>query len=527
MRLGFSDSYVGSRQTFHIESTFRVCRFLFTGIAALSIIIVSSNTQRGQAYKNINAGWNLLPFSFTSDSMMSVLKSDKIQIVGFASASGELTYDLSEIVPGKGDLPWAEATTTAIIEVGKGYWIKVSDDTRQRISKAGLTVNRPFPQHITYQAGTIKPTSATQTQMDTSVKDLYDAWINRYLKTAGSGKYYVYYNYENPTAEEVSCSEGHGYGMLITVLMAGYDDNAKKYFDGLYQFYKAHPSVNNSYLMAWQQVKGLIDNPDGGSDSATDGDMDIAYALLLADKQWGSDGSIDYLQSAKNIINAILSDDVNSDRWTIKLGDWSEASNQMDNDTRTSDFMPNHLKAFRTATGDTRWNSVLDKTYIIIDGLYTDYSPDTGLLPDFAVYTVDSYRPADASYLEGENDGNYYYNACRAPWRIATDYLLSGDRRAIDQLTRLNVWIRSETSGTPAAINAGYALNGAKLAEDYCACFVAPLGVAAMISDENQDWLNAIWTSLATESINDNDYFGNSVKLLSMLVMSGNWWSPM
>ncbi len=39
------------------------------------------------------------------------------------------------------------------------------------------------------------------------------------------------------------------------------------------------------YLMAWQQSddgKALIDS--NGADSATDGDLDIAYALLLADR---------------------------------------------------------------------------------------------------------------------------------------------------------------------------------------------------------------------------------------------------
>lgn len=31
-----------------------------------------------------------------------------------------------------------------------------------------------------------------------------------------------------------------------------------------------------------------------GADSATDGDMDIAYSLLIVDSVWGSDEGIDY-----------------------------------------------------------------------------------------------------------------------------------------------------------------------------------------------------------------------------------------
>jgi hypothetical protein len=38
----------------------------------------------------------------------------------------------------------------------------------------------------------------------------------------------------------------------------------------------------------------------------------------------------------------------------------------------------------------------------------------------------------------------------------------------------------------------------------------------------NQAWLDALWTSRA---INEG-YFGDSITMYSMLVMSGNWWPP-
>ena len=58
----------------------------------------------------------------------------------------------------------------------------------------------------------------------------------------------------------------------------------------MYHYYLAHPSSIGPHLMAWQQSdngKALVD--PNGADSATDGDLDIAYALL-ADKIWGSSG---------------------------------------------------------------------------------------------------------------------------------------------------------------------------------------------------------------------------------------------
>jgi endo-1,4-beta-D-glucanase Y len=218
--------------------------------------------------------------------------------------------------------------------------------------------NRPFPQHTIYAAGTIRPDHVTQGSMDSSVQSKWNSWKSSYLKPAGTGKYYVKYNAAGETV-----SEAHGYGMLLTVIMEGYDPDAKTYFDGLYNYYKAHPSVNNSFLMAWKQNSSFQDVE--GADSATDGDMDIAYALLLADKQWGSSGTINYLQAAKNIINAIMQSEVNQSLWNLRLGDWATGNDARN--TRPSDFMLQHMKAYQAATNDTKWTNVVNTTYTIIN----------------------------------------------------------------------------------------------------------------------------------------------------------------
>ncbi|WP_150267903.1 glycosyl hydrolase family 8 [Paenibacillus tepidiphilus] len=380
---------------------------------------------------------------------------------------------------------------------------------------AFAAVNKPFPQHTAYTAGTIKPNHVTQTVMDNAVKTKWDAWKAAYLKPAGTGKYYVKYNAAGETV-----SEAHGYGMLFTVLMAGYDTNAQTYFNGLYNYYTAHPSSINSYLMAWKQ-NSSFQNIEG-DDSAADGDMDIAYALLLAHKQWGSTGTVNYLQAATNIINAIMNNDINQSQWTIRLGDWA-SSGTYNTATRTSDFMLNHLKGFKAATGDARWQSVIDKTYSIIGSLYTGYSSTTGLLPDFSVYSGGVYKPAAANFLEDANDGHYNYNACRTPWRITTDYLLTGDNRALAQLTQLNSWIKTKTGSNPANIVDGYKLGGTTFGSYNSGAFYAPFGVSAMISSSNQSWLNALWTHTAGSGA--EDYYEDSIKLFSMIVMSGNWWA--
>ncbi|MUG65307.1 beta-glucanase [Paenibacillus campinasensis] len=385
------------------------------------------------------------------------------------------------------------------------------------ITPAGfaLGANKPFPQHTSYTSGSIKPNHVTQAAMDDAVRSKWSSWKNSFLKPAGTGQYYVQYNAAGETV-----SEAHGYGMILTVLMAGDDPNAKTYFDGLYRYYRAHPSNNNPYLMAWKQ-NSSFQNIEGAN-SATDGDMDIAYALLLADKQWGSNGSINYLQAARNIINAIMSHDVNQTQWTLRLGDWATSGNY-NTATRPSDFMLNHMKAFRQATGDARWDNVINQTYSIIQSIYNGYSPNTGLLPDFVVRSGGSYQPAGAGFLEGPNDGNYYYNSARVPWRIATDYLMTGDTRALQQLNQLNTFIKSTTNGNPANVRAGYLLSGGALVSYNSGAFYAPFGVSAMISSSHQAWLNSVWSY--TVNASTEAYYEESIKLFSLMVMSGNWWT--
>lgn len=394
---------------------------------------------------------------------------------------------------------------------------------------------KPFPQHVKYHTGVIKPNHVSQVKMDQEVARLYDEWKGRYLKKhpKKSDRYYVYYNLEgySDPKDAVSSSEGHGYGMLATALMAGHDPNAKTYFDGLYRFYKDHPSSIHGALMAWQQVitsgGDIITNPDGGDDSATDGDLDIAYALLLADKQWGSNQGINYLAEGKKVIQAILEKDVNHREWTLKLGDWAGDSHpKYGTGTRPSDFMLGHLKAFRSVTGNTDWDKVTDKTYGVINSVYQAYSPNTGLLPDFIVKKDGTHQPAPPYYLEGANDNKYSWNSCRTPWRLPVDYLMTGDSRGKGQLAKMNSWIQQKTGGDPSKIRAGYDLGGNSLASYNSVAFATPFAVSAMIDSSNQQWLNRLWDHSVKARTSDIAYFDNSIRLLSLITVSGNWWEP-
>ncbi|HEY8927662.1 MAG TPA: glycosyl hydrolase family 8 [Mucilaginibacter sp.] len=378
----------------------------------------------------------------------------------------------------------------------------------------------PFPQHTKYFPGTIKPNHITQTQLDDKVKTFYTQWKARFIKhVPDHDEAFVWF--ENKDKKQC-VSEGQGYGMIIVALMAGYDHDAQSIFDDMLRYVQAHPSGKSKYLMAWAQY---ANNKSTDNTSASDGDIDIAYSLLLADKQWGSKGRINYLQEAKARINAIMQHEINSKTWTVLLSDGVESESKDYFTTRSSDFMPSHFKAFQKVTRDERWRKVVDAGYKLFAEMEVKYSPDAGLIPDFIVNLNKKPKPAPPNFLESPYDGLYNYNACRDPWRIATDYLITGDKRSRQIADKINRWIRSTTNNDTYNLSAGYTLAGNDIKHRYfeALSFVAPFAVSAMVDANNQKWLNRVWDYLVAFKLKDYDYYDNSIKMLDMLLVSGNY----
>jgi len=385
---------------------------------------------------------------------------------------------------------------------------------------------RPFPQHTSYRPGTILPNHVSQAVLDDSVRSFYVQWKKHYVLTGClQGESYIWF--EGTQGTNISVSEGQGYGMMIVALMAGFDSSAQDTYDRLFRYYHSHPTKGSTHLMAWSQDKNChsID-----ATSATDGDLDIAYSLLLADAQWGSGGAIAYKEQAIEIIGAILRQEINPVTFSVKQSNAIETYSKDYFDMRSSDFMPDHFHAFREATGDTHWDSVVDNNYRLFRYLEKKYSPEAGLVPDFIrnAGPGKSIFPAQPHYLESYYDGAYNFNACRVPWRIATDYLLNGDSRADTILRKINSWIRHTTGDNPDNISAGYGLDGNDLkSRNYEAlCFIGPFTVAAMASADNQPWLNKCWDYLVHFRLHDFDYYDNSIKMINMIILSGNYWAP-
>lgn len=385
-------------------------------------------------------------------------------------------------------------------------------------------VLRPFPQHVHYAVGVIKPNNVTQRQLDDSVRSFYNSWKERYINDdAGEGQYYIWV--EGSVGNNICVSEGQGYGMVIVALMAGYDTAAQKIYNGLYKYYRLHPSRNSPYLMAWAQTKTFKDYEVS---SATDGDMDIAYSLLLANAQWGSKGKINYLAEARSVIAAIMKQEINAETFSVLLSNAVQKGSKDYYDMRSSDFMPAHFKAFSKATNDKTWNKTVDINYKLFNFMQKKFSEDAGLLPDFIEHTNTNPVPAKPHYLESKYDGKYNYNACRVPWRIAADFIINDDTRAKKIVEKINKWIRETTKGNPDNISAGYTLEGDDISKRYyeAMSFIAPFAVSAMVDSKNQTWLNKLWDYMVSFDIDQFDYYDNTIKMMSMIILSKNYWSP-
>jgi len=344
-----------------------------------------------------------------------------------------------------------------------------------------------------------------------STGDYYFYWKQKYLKPSVRfpGDFKVDYN----GGKGVTISEAIGYGMLITALMADEDPDAKKKFDGLDSFRKRFPSAINPAFMCWKIPANERPLKD---DCATDGELDIAYALLLAHKRWGGET---YKTEARSLIGAIGSSLVRPD-FSLRLGDWNEARGQ----TRPSDVMPTHFRAFADATGDLLWKNVEDRSYQILNELQLDQSQSgaattTGLVPDFAIERKGRWVPARPGFLEGRHDGDYYYNACRVPWRIGWAALATNDVRPKKILGRFMQWALMNVKD-PEQFRAGYRLDGQPLhnSEFDTACFITPTGVAAMALGITP-WKEKVERYALGKR---EEYYEDSINLLCLILMEGN-----
>jgi endo-1,4-beta-D-glucanase Y len=353
--------------------------------------------------------------------------------------------------------------------------------------------SRPFPTSAHYAQGFL-PSAVTTAVVQSS----YANWKTNYLLTdCGGGNYRV----DNATGDGSTFSEGQGYGMVLTAYFGD-----KTAFDGLWAFAQKN---FHSGLMGWHVTCSGFTTSDGGSGSATDGDTDVAFGLIVAAAQWGGT----YLDQAKAYLTTLKAGDFTtcspSGRNLPTAGNWQAGSDACTNGSNTSYWMPGYYRVFQAVTGDPYWGKAADDVVALYN---IGADPSTGII----VNDLDQ----NGTPIQGQT---YDYNSCRIPWRAALDYVWFGTPGAKQAVAKITGW--ANTVGISKIVD-GYDGNGTPTGQ-YTGLNAFVGGFTAGAMGNSQTVVDTFATYFVGIADNNGTYYGSSLRTLYLLELSGDQWNPM
>jgi len=340
--------------------------------------------------------------------------------------------------------------------------------------------NFPFPQHkLSPNCG--YPTNCN----DADVMTAWNTYKAKMIVNNGGGL-----RVQRPENSNDTVSEGIAYGMLMAVYIGD-----KATFDGLWAYAKARRNGNG--LMNWHYD---ANGGQVGSGAATDADEDMAFALVMADKQWGG-----YQGDANALIAAILAKEVDGSN---NLRPDDSGSTQ---DSNPSYFAPAYYKVFATYTGQTRWNQVVDAVYTKLTACANG---TTGLVPDWCSTSNMAARGS-----------RYYYDASRTPFRIAQDACWNNEGRAKMYLMKVAAFFNGLG---PTNIKDGYNLDGTSPGTNPAVMsFEGPAATSAMpFGSTYANFMFQLYTRVAVTAKGGTssayNYYNGSWGVLTLMLMTGN-----
>ena len=311
-------------------------------------------------------------------------------------------------------------------------------------------------------------------------------------------------------------SEGIAYGMLIAVML---DEQAL--FDGFYGY--ALKFSNPNGFMCWYVA------PDGervlGSGGASDADEDMAFALVMAHRQWGGRGAFGgaYLDHAKRLIDRI---------WEFEVDHGAYADLFLPGDEwrgrdvfNPSYFAPNQYRLFGEVSGNAAgWARVVDRGYATVEKSLNAASGnlENGLVP---AWCDASGRPVEA--FPGAML-NYQTDSARLPFRMGQDFAYYREPRASAYLAKTSAFFAALGADR---IGDGYLLSGEPYPDPKTpqpnpgsAVFVGSAAVGAMHDPRYQAFVDAAYARIRTgELLARSRYYNHCWTVLSLLMLSGNF----
>jgi endo-1,4-beta-D-glucanase Y len=341
----------------------------------------------------------------------------------------------------------------------------------------------------------------------------YAQWTAAVVTSEGAGGFQRVKKPDSGSVIGSTVSEGIGYGMILAVYMGD-----QSLFDNLWKYEQSH--LDGSGLMNWE-IGPDNTMTSGGAGAASDGDEDMAWALIMADRKWGGKGSTSdtYLNHAKKLIDLIWQYEVDHSRGEmLKPGDtWGNVDV-----TNPSYFAPAYYRVFGQVTGKTQdWNKVVDSSYsIIAKSLNTaNGNANNGLVPAWC----DSNGTPVVAFSGAPT--NFQNDSTRTPFRVGQDYCFYGEARAKSYLAKISAFYAEVGV---ANITNGYNLDGTPNPDKsypglQAASFVGPAGVGAMSDSQYQQFVDDAYAELATLKLTAGTiYYQKSWTALSLLMMTGN-----
>ncbi|SHK67610.1 hypothetical protein SAMN05720470_10247 [Fibrobacter sp. UWOV1] len=380
----------------------------------------------------------------------------------------------------------------------------------------------PFPQNKQYAYGHIFNPDLKKTE--TAIRQKFDDWRKKWVteNVMVDGVPTAYIKMSDSKIFRIS-SKDIAYGMLVSVYMADASNDAQSLFNQFMNFYRCFALENKEPKTCKSQNFKIMAGEVSENDSSLVrfmgvsnpiADMGAALALLLADKQWGSEGAEKYATYAETLLQDIYNNDVDaSEKTHIKAySDYDPAFNPS-----YSAFANFKIFAESGAALKDAWNTLAKNTAA---ELVLCQDSATGLVPLWCDYST--HKPVkvmdDYSY---EEDPGFNYDALLVPWRMATAYYWYGDENAKKVNDKLAKWLSSASYGHASYIKTYYKLDGSNsIYGKKDVAEASGVGLAFSSTDKYDPYLETVYESLM--NLNSKTARTETERILELLLLTGN-----
>ena len=345
-------------------------------------------------------------------------------------------------------------------------------------------VTFPFPQRQVDRERQILP-KLPEEELDKEVREAYRDWLSIYLlPDAEPGRAFLRTGVaRNWMRYQITATSfGQALAMLVSVLVAGEDPQAQARFDRILAFCLSHSSANAPDLMSWQVMPDVV--PGRRLDADLNAEPWIAFALLAAQAQWGRSERFQYEILARRRLEALLSL-------------YQQAAQT---EPQALVYSPTFYQLFAQVTGEQAWKaieiSLAAQSRMQWSGMHAIFNADTS--PEEAKIGLSILQLGIA---ELEQAGK--------PTGKLTGEVEKRVRESVAQLAQAELLDESALQTEP---------------EGFTSLSLLACCTPAVLCLNDQALVDQQWQALVLAKPGRHDPIGATLRLLSLMQLSGNIW---